>query len=140
MVSRGALLAILVVLVAAAPARVGAQTTPQHRGKWWQEDEVQRQLGLTPAQVDDIEKVWRQDLQERIRLRQDLDALEARWSDALKAGDIDDADAEKLIDAVEDARMRRNKARALVLLEMYRVLTPEQRSKLRDLQGLPSAR
>ena len=140
MARRHALVAMLVVLVASAPARIGAQATPPHRGKWWQEEDVQHQLGLTPAQVDDIEKVWRQDLQERIRLRQELDALEARWNDALKAGDIDDADAGKLIDAVEDARMRRNKARALVLLEMYRVLTPEQRSKLRDLQGLPGAR
>jgi Spy/CpxP family protein refolding chaperone len=131
---------MLLALVAGATVRIGAQTIPPHRGKWWQSEDVQRQLGLTPAQVDAIEKVWRQDLAERIRLRQDLDALEAQWTDALQRGAIDDEDAEKLIDRVENARMKRNKARTVVLLEMYRVLTPEQRSDLRDLQGLPGSR
>jgi Spy/CpxP family protein refolding chaperone len=134
--------AVLVVLLACAVggATAVAQTAPPRRGKWWQDDEVQHQLALTPQQVDTLEKIFQDKLQDRIRLRQDLDALEAQWQDALTRGEIDDADAIRMIERVEQARMRRNTARTMVLVQMYRVLTPEQRMKLRESQRLPGPR
>ncbi|HVZ23938.1 MAG TPA: Spy/CpxP family protein refolding chaperone, partial [Vicinamibacterales bacterium] len=129
MANRTLLLAVVVCLTA-LPVRPAAQTPTPRRGKWWQAEDVQHELGLTSTQVDAIEKVWRRDLDHRVELRRDLDALQARWNDALEQGEIDDADAQKLIDQVEQARMERNKARTFVLLEMYRVLTPDQRSHL----------
>lgn len=130
MANRAVSLAVLVCLTA-APVRLGAQATQTHRGKWWQAEDVQHELALSSPQVDAIEKVWRRELDHRITLRRSLDALQEKWNAALRKGDIDDADANRLIDQVEEARLQRNKARTFLLLEMYRVLTPEQRSRLR---------
>ena len=138
--ARRAVLIVLFALVAGGAARVTAQGTPTRRGKWWQEEDVQRQLGLTPTQVDTLEKIFQEKLQDRIRLREELDALEARWQEVLTRGDVDDAEAIRMIDRVEQARMRRNTARTLVILQMYRVLTPEQRAKLRESQRLAGPR
>jgi Spy/CpxP family protein refolding chaperone len=132
MVNRTLLVAVVVCLTA-VPVRLAAQTSTPRRGKWWQAEDVQHELGLTSHQVDAIEKVWRRDLDHRVELRRDLDTLQARWNDALEEGEIDDADAQKLIDQLEQARMERNKARTYVLLEMYRVLTPDQRSHLGEV-------
>jgi Spy/CpxP family protein refolding chaperone len=140
--AKPALLLAVIVCLGVAPVRMYAQTSPPRRGKWWQAEDVQHQLGLTSAQVDAIEKVWRQDLSERIHLRQELEALEAKWNEELARGEIDDADAERLIDRMEDARMRHNTARTLVLFEMYRVLTPDQRASLTEVLATrgPAAR
>lgn len=135
--ARRTVLIVVVILAAVGVTRAAAQPEPPRRGRWWQAEDVQRQLGLTPLQVDALEKIFQDKLEERIRLRQDLDALEAKWQDALTRGDVDDAEAMKMIDRVEEARMRRNTARTLVLLQMYRVLTPEQRTRLRESQRLP---
>lgn len=134
------MLVVLLAVVAGGAAHVTAQTSPPRRGKWWQEDDVQQQLGLSSQQVDALEKIFQEKLQDRIRLREELDALQARWQDMLTRGDVDDAEAIRMIDRVEQARMRRNTARTLVILQMYRVLTPEQRTKLRESQRLAGPR
>ena len=133
-------LIVLLAVVAFGAAHVTAQTSPPRRGKWWQDQDVQQQLGLSSQQVDALEKIFQEKLQDRIRLREELDALEARWQDMLTRGDVDDAEAIRMIDRVEQARMRRNTARTLVILQMYRVLTPEQRTKLRESQRFTGPR
>lgn len=139
MAKRVAFLFIVGCMTLAATS-VGAQSEAPRPRKWWQVEDVQRELDLTPAQVDALEKIFQEKLQERIRLRQELDALEAQWKDAITRGEIDDADAIRLIDKVGEAQIRRNTARTLVLLQMYRVLTPEQRVKLRESQRLARPR
>jgi Spy/CpxP family protein refolding chaperone len=134
------LLVVVTACLALGAARAAAQVDPPRRGKWWQDQHTQREFDLTQSQVDAIERIFQDKLQDRIRLRQELVALEARWQDALTRGEIDDDEAEKLIDKVEEARMRRNTARTLVLFQIYRVLTPEQRVKLRESQRLSRPR
>ena len=125
-----AVFVIVAVIAVAVPLRAGAQNAPPRRGKWWQAEDVQRELSLSQVQVDAIEKVFQDRLQERIKLRQDVDALQKSLDDMLARADMDDAQAEQLIERAETARMKRNTARTMVLWRMYRVLTPEQRAKL----------
>jgi Spy/CpxP family protein refolding chaperone len=124
------LLFLILVSVALVPVQARAQAAPPRRGKWWQAEDVQRELSLTPAQVNAIEKVFQHKRQERITLRQNLDALQMQLNEMLERADLDDAHAEQLIERVETARVKRNTARTRVLLRMYRVLTPDQRVKL----------
>jgi Spy/CpxP family protein refolding chaperone len=138
--AKRALLIVLLASIVAAASDVVAQPQPPRRGKWWQAEDVQRQLGLTAAQVDSLEKIFQEKLQDRIRLRQELDVLQAQWNEALVQGAVDDTEAGKMIDRLERARMNRNKARTLVLLQMYRVLTPEQVAKLRESERLTGPR
>jgi Spy/CpxP family protein refolding chaperone len=46
---------------------------------------------------------------------------------------VDSSEAERRIDDVEQARAKLEKARAMMFLEIRQVLTPEQRSRAREL-------
>jgi Spy/CpxP family protein refolding chaperone len=96
--------------------------------KWWLASDMQRELGLTARQVTELSTIFDKTLSKRIRLREALDALEAKLAGAMRDGD--EAQALSLIPQVESARTARNTARTMMLIRMYRVLTPDQRAKL----------
>jgi Spy/CpxP family protein refolding chaperone len=89
-----------------------------------------RQLGLTPRQVSELDALFDGTLDERIRLRKAFDRLEADFTRLLS--DDDAAKAIDLVPRVEAARAARNVARTMLLVRMYRVLTPHQRRVLGD--------
>ncbi len=91
---------------------------------------MQRDLDLTPGQVASLETAFGRTLEKRIALRQKLDEMDAALAKVIALGEADDATVERLINKVERTRAERNVSRTLVLVEMYRILTPEQRLKL----------
>jgi Spy/CpxP family protein refolding chaperone len=108
------------LLVSATAAAQGVE--------WWRREDLQRQLRLTPGQIDTLDTLSRSTLQKRRALRAALDREERALEEAIAQDDEEAALAR--IPMVEAARAARNKERTLLLLRIYRVLTPEQRRAL----------
>jgi len=118
------LAACVLVLGMAFPTPVdGADQT---RSRWWLNPVVQQELGLTKTQVQALQRTFERGLPERVALRRDLDRLDAQLQRLIERGE-DDGLVERFSARVEEVRARRNVRRTLILLEMYRILTPAQR-------------
>jgi Spy/CpxP family protein refolding chaperone len=124
---------ITVCLLVGFPAATSlGQTLLRERPDWWTDAAVRQRLQLTPPQVAAIEAAFRRTLPERKRLRSRLDHLEARLASLMEQG-TDERNVLATIEDVERARSARNIARSLMLLEMYGILTADQRAVLRRL-------
>ena len=132
------LLALTAALLAPATTAFGDEHWPggggMHHGKFWRRDKVRHRLKLTDDEIERLEDVL-------ARNRQPLEDMEADVKKKRAALDAllgDDRTAEATIlaqvDQIEQARARLGKARVAMLLEMRRVLTPEQRRQLVQLR------
>lgn len=98
------------------------------RTKWWLSKGIEARLGLTSGQVEKIEHIFEQANPTCLHLRRALDDVESTFEDAMN--NDQDARAASLVSRVESARAAHNIARTMMLLRIYRVLTPEQRIRL----------
>jgi Spy/CpxP family protein refolding chaperone len=119
------LAACVLVFDMARPLSVSGGEQP--RSRWWLNPEVQQELGLTKVQVQALQRTFERGLPERLALRRALDRLDGQLQRLLERGEEDDGLVERLSAHVEEVRARRNVRRTLILLEMYRILTPAQR-------------
>ena len=101
--------------------------------EWWRGDDFQRELRLTAEQVQMIDVLVKSTLQKRRTLRMTLDREEEALEDAIARDD--EKRALDRIPRVEAARAARNRERTLLLLRIYRVLTPEQRRELSRIEA-----
>jgi Spy/CpxP family protein refolding chaperone len=124
----------LPVLASAQGATV--QGTPPasraERHKWWLSSEVKTEVGLTAPQSQELESIF-QSVLPRLRSGwEELDRLEQEVSRLMTDGAADEGRVSTAIDRAESARASLNKTRTLMLFRMYRVLTPDQRVKLKS--------
>ncbi len=111
--------AAVVALVAFCAAPALAQ-----RGKWWQDERFQRELGLTAEQSSRLEEIFQKN-QPTLRQRmQALDKAEKEFDRLVETGD--DASVLDHVGIVEAARAELNKTRTVMLLRMRRSLTADQ--------------
>lgn len=121
--------ALAFVWVAAAAA--SEQGSPRHR--WWQSEPIRQELGLTDRQSAEIGGIF-EDTVPRLRAgKRRLDELEASLSALIAAPQSDEEEVSRLIDRVEAARSEINKTRTLMLYRMHRVLSPDQRVRMKAL-------
>jgi Spy/CpxP family protein refolding chaperone len=124
-------LALTLALPALAVAQGAPPASRVERHKWWLSEEVKTQVGLTAQQSQDLEGIF-QSVLPRLRSGwEELDRLEQDLSRLMSDDATDEARISAAIDRTESARATINKTRTLMLFRMYRVLTPDQRVKLR---------
>ena len=119
------LVATLVLLTLSAVPAVA------QRGKWWQDDQFRKELGLTDEQSARLESIFQKTqptLRERMRA---LDQAEDQLEQFIETGD--DATVMQHVGVVEAARGELNKTRTLMLLRMRRALTADQWAKFTAL-------
>lgn len=122
------LLVIVAVLACAVPGAATAQGF-----KWWLSDRFKAELALTPDQATRLDAVF-QDLAPRMTAdKEELDRLEKSLSDVIREGVASETHVMKLVDGVEAARSSLGKTRTLMMYRMHRILTPEQRDKMKVL-------
>ena len=119
--------ACIALTLSLAPAAAGGQAA-----EWWRVASIQRELQLTPKQVSALEAIFRGTHRRRLALNERLSRVETDLQKAIARGD--EAAAAALIGPVEAARSKRNTARIMMLMRMYRVLTLRQRRMLAALQ------
>jgi len=128
------------VLSLAAFGLVHAQTLspPTRPGLWWKTEPFKRDLGLTADQSARIDRIWEAN---RLELRQEwelLTKLEEKLSNLIQK-DADEATLSRQIDRVETARANANKTRSLMLVQMMKILTPDQRVRFKAIHDRWSA-
>ncbi len=128
---------ILVLLPCLAAAQIppGAPHPPgPDLGKWWKNSEIVRELGLSEAQINQIEQTFLEQRLKLIDLHAELEKQETRLQPLIEADQPDEAKVSAQIDQVLAARGRLEKANALMMLSIRRVLTVEQWKKLQTIQ------
>lgn len=142
---RGRLLTVALVVAGVAPQSAQQPPSPPFQQPtprppvWWKSEVFKKELALSVDQVARIDKIWETT---RVELRQEMDELsklEDKFSRLLQK-DSDETTLSRQIDRVETARASANKTRSLMLVQMRKVLTPDQRVHLdaihaRWLQG-----
>ncbi len=127
--------ALLVPCVAAAQMPGGPPPPAGHDlGKWWKNSEIARELGLSDAQINQIEQSFLEQRLKLIDLHAELEKQEARLQPLIEADQPDEAKVSAQIDQVLAARGRLEKANAMMMLSIRRVLTVEQWKKLQAIQ------
>jgi Spy/CpxP family protein refolding chaperone len=101
--------------------------------RWWADEPERTELGITDQQSAAIEQIWQNTFPRLKELRERLDQLEETLSQMIR-DTADEAAVMAHVDKVESTRTEANKARVLMLYRMNRVLTPEQRVKLKELR------
>lgn len=102
------------------------------RRPWWIDETARAELGITDQQSASIDQIWQKSLPKLREARERLDKLE----DVLSQMILDASDEPTVvaqIERVENARAEANKARTLMLYRMNRLLTPDQRVKLKAM-------
>jgi periplasmic protein CpxP/Spy len=123
------------------PCLAGAQMPPgtlhppgPDLGKWWKNSEIVRELGLSDAQINQIEQTFLEQRLKLIDLRAELEKQEARLQPLIEADQPDETKVSAQIDQVLAARGRLEKANAMMMLAIRRVLSVEQWKKLQTIQ------
>jgi Spy/CpxP family protein refolding chaperone len=123
------LLALVVGAMDPAPAAAGQGG----KFKWWQSERFRQELGLTSDQTTRIEEVFQASWPELQAAKRDLDRLETELSRLIAEGTASEAKVLQQIDRVEASRSAMGRTRSLMLYRMHRLLSPDQRVKLKAL-------
>jgi Spy/CpxP family protein refolding chaperone len=104
-------------------------------GKWWKNSELVKKLGLSEAQVQQIEKTFQDHRMQLIDIRAALEKQELTLQPLVDAERPDEAKVTAQIDKVAQARADLEKSHAKMLLAIRRILTVEQWKQL-QAQGM----
>jgi Spy/CpxP family protein refolding chaperone len=126
------LLAALLLLTAAPALAQRAPDPPGRPFAWWKSEPFKRELGLTAEQSTRIDRIWETTRPELRQEWDELSKLEDRLSHLIQTN-ADETVLTRQIDRVETARANANKTRSLMLVQMLKVLTPDQRTRFRAL-------
>lgn len=125
---------------AAPPAPPAAPEPPRDLGKWWKNSEIVKQLGLTEEQTEKIEYTFFNHRMQLIDLRAAMQKEEMRLEPLMQAEQPDEAEVSAQIDRVLAARGKLEKANAMMMLAIRRILTVDQwkmLEKIRQERELP---
>ena len=125
-------LILLAGLIAMSVSAFAQQPQGQPSFKWWQSEQFQKDLGLTPDQVARIDAIFQATLPELRQRKDELDVLETRLSRLIEK-DTDEVVIARHVDKTEAARGNLNKVRTLMLMRMRQVLRPDQRVRFKEL-------
>jgi Spy/CpxP family protein refolding chaperone len=115
----------------------GRRTAPQvpQRAKWWQDAKIQTDLHLTADQSTRIDEVFQSFFNKMKGTADELSRREEELSKLISgSNDVTEVRLLREADQVEFLRGTLGKNRTLMLFRMRRVLTPEQRNKLAEIQ------
>jgi Spy/CpxP family protein refolding chaperone len=125
------LLVLALASVLAAPTALSAGQGGKF--KWWQSERFVQELGLTREQSARIDDVFQASWPALHAAKADLDRLETELSRLIAEGTATEAKVLQHIDRVEASRSAMGRTRSLMLYRMHRLLTADQRVKLKAL-------
>jgi Spy/CpxP family protein refolding chaperone len=100
--------------------------------KWWIDPQLRAELGISDAQSTAVEEVWQKSLPKLRDGRGELDKQEDVLSQMIATGAAEAAVVAQ-IERVENMRAEVAKGRTLMIYRMNKVLTPEQRAKVKAM-------
>ena len=109
-------------------------------GKWWDNPQMVKELGLTPDQQKKMDDIFQQSRLKLIDLHATLEKEEVMMDGLMQGPQLDDSKIMPAIDRIAQARAELEKANARFLLGIRHALTPEQFKKLEAGSQRPSSR
>lgn len=97
-------------------------------------ESMREELGLSDQQVDELRSLFSQHHKGAIRQRADLQVARVELQELIHATNLDEKAIAAKVKAVADLQAAALRARVDGQLAVQKVLTPEQREKLRDLK------
>jgi protein CpxP len=104
-------------------------------GKWWKDAKVVSQVGISDGQAQQIEQIFIDHRMKLIDWMADLQKQELKLESALNADSPDEGQVSFQVDQVVAARGKLEKENALMMLNIRRVLSPDQWKKLQSIRG-----
>jgi Spy/CpxP family protein refolding chaperone len=103
------------------------------RWKWWLYDRAE--LSITDKQSADIDMIFETTVPGQRARREELERLEAALAVIVKENRADVSAVAQQVEKVENVRAELNKTRTVMLYQINRLLTAEQRVKLEKLRA-----
>ncbi|HMA17056.1 MAG TPA: periplasmic heavy metal sensor [Thermoanaerobaculia bacterium] len=125
---------IAAAILFAALALPAAALPDVPEGKWWKRPRIAEEINLSPEQESRLESIFTRARPGLIDRKAALEKAQGELQDALEDSRTDRRAIAARIDTVESARAELQKARILLVLDMKRVLRPEQWERLVRLQ------
>jgi Spy/CpxP family protein refolding chaperone len=123
----------LLGLLAAATLVWSGVLMAQGPPRWWLAEDVKAQLGMTSQQSAQVEEIFQGTMPRLRDGKRELDRQERELSRLIAEGTADETMVAQQIDRVEAARADMSKTRTLMLFRMHRVLSPDQRARLKAI-------
>lgn len=124
---------LVVALVLAAAAFWMAEPAPAQGFKWWQSERFQKEMSLTPEQINRLDEIFQASLPALRAQKRALDKLEDELSQMIGEARVGEPEIEAFVERVEAARAELSKTRTLQLYRMRRVLSADQQKKMKAL-------
>lgn len=103
---------------------------PRLGGKWWDNPEVAKRVGITAEQQKKMDEVFQQSRLKLIDLTASLQKEEVVMDGLMQNPQLDDAKILPVADRIAEARAELEKTNVRMLLGIRHVLTPEQWAKV----------
>jgi Spy/CpxP family protein refolding chaperone len=121
------------------PQRPGPAPKPAIRrgpdmGNWWKNSKIVQEIQLSPAQINQIEQTFLEHRLKLIDLRADVERNEAKLQPLIEADQPDEAKVGAQLDLLLAARGRLEKANAMMMLSIRKILSVEQWKKLEAIK------
>ncbi len=117
---------ILTALLALASALPAADFLDLPQGRWWKNEDVIRQLNLTPDQQRKLDDIMFAHMEKMIDLKAALDKEELKIKMLIDQPQIDEKQVMAQVDRVLAARDQMQRNRAAMFVKVRVLLTPEQ--------------
>jgi Spy/CpxP family protein refolding chaperone len=101
--------------------------------EWWNDADVQRQIGLTPEKIASLDRHYRRRSKELAPVVKQWEQEWARLDAMTKAATVDESTYTLQVIAVEDLRSKISESRTVMIYRMFRELSPEQYRKLQEI-------
>lgn len=102
------------------------------RGRWWQNNKVAQELGLSPDQRKALDGLMLSQEEKMIDLKAALEKEELRLRDLLDRPTLDERAVLQQVDRTLAARMELQRNRMAMFIKVRGILTPEQWAKAKD--------
>jgi Spy/CpxP family protein refolding chaperone len=114
------------------PGKPGEQGSGQ-RPKWWIDPKLRAELGITDQQSAAIDALWQKTRPLLLDAWERLDKLEDALSAMTQRDGSDETAVLAQIERVENTRAEAAKTRTMMIYRMNRILTPDQRAKVKAM-------
>jgi Spy/CpxP family protein refolding chaperone len=102
----------------------------QRRMPWWKAEDTRAELGISDKQSKDIDDIFQATLPSLRAAKEELDKLDDALAKLIKEGTADISVVARQAGQAEQARANLTTKRTVMLYQMHRLLTSEQRAKL----------
>ncbi|HYA15975.1 MAG TPA: periplasmic heavy metal sensor [Bryobacteraceae bacterium] len=116
---------------------MGRGLGPGPGGKWWDNPEMARRIGVTSDQKKKMDDAFLQNRMKLVDLHASLEKDELTLEGLMQGPQLDDAKILPVVDKIAQDRAELEKADARFLLAIRHILTPEQWTALNQMGGGP---